>query len=462
MSALKPPALLLAAEKVRRRPQRGAASLVVVLLLFFVVALVAAYTSRNLIFEQRTSVNQYRSTMAFEAAEAGIQWAVALLNGGRIGNNCTEAAALAGSSSFRQRYLSIDETTGIIQPRKQLTNPALELKPTCVWTGLAWSCDCPIDANPAVAAPPAAGLHPAFRIRFLQTTVSPTVIRLQVNGCVRMTEECLDDFSEAPQDSEGRAQHTTMLALKSALTTPPGAALTVVGNVAGGGAAVLENTEPSLGGVTLQAAGTADPAALAAFVLTSVPGTPGINSVVASDTSLIPDGLTLVSLQALPADPAKWDRVFGATFGLMPTSYQQQPAALRLPCPAAGCRQALSTLVAANPNRVIWIPGDLVLETAGDIGSLPNAANPAVAGAAVIVVEGRLRFSVPGVRIFGVVYTRDGTWEGAGTITGAAFTEGNLAAAAAPTVVYNQPVINSVWRSSGSFVQLAGDWKDFK
>ena len=115
--------------------QRGAATLVVVLMLFFVIALVSAYTSRNLIFEQRTSVNQYRSSMAFETAEAGIEWATAMLNGGRIGDNCTEAAAVAGSTSFRQRYLVINAGSGAVTPRKQVTNAAKELRPTCVWDG---------------------------------------------------------------------------------------------------------------------------------------------------------------------------------------------------------------------------------------------------------------------------------------------------------------------------------------
>ena len=44
--------------------QRGAATLAVVALLFFIVSLVAAYTNRNLIFEQRTSGNQFRATQA--------------------------------------------------------------------------------------------------------------------------------------------------------------------------------------------------------------------------------------------------------------------------------------------------------------------------------------------------------------------------------------------------------------
>ena len=438
--------------------QRGAASLVVVLMLFFVIALVSAYTSRNLIFEQRTSVNQYRSTMAFEAAEAGLEWATAMLNGGRIGNNCTEATAVAASTSFRQRYLVVD-SSGAITPREQVTVAGGKLKPTCVWTGTAWACNCPTDANPALADPATPGLHPSFRLRFFQVTSRPGVVRVQVNGCVRMTEECLDDFSDLPKDSEGRAQHTTLVALKAAVTTPPAAALTVFGNVLGGGAAVIQNSDPASNGVTIHAAGAIS---TTGFTVHGVPGTPVSRTMVATDSTLVPNGLTFAELMGPPTVPLNWGRVFGSVFGLMPATYREQPAARVLNCPNTGCRTALTDLVAANPGRVIWIPGDLVLDSAGDVGSLPNAADPTVAGAAVLVVEGRVRFLTPGVKIFGVVYARSGNWEGSGTITGAAMVEGDFAAAASPTVIYDQSVINAARLSSGSFVPMQGDWKDFK
>lgn len=432
--------------------QRGAATLVIVLMLFFVIALVSAYTSRNLIFEQRTSVNQYRSSMAFETAEAGIEWATAMLNGGRIGGNCTEAAALAGSTSFRQRYLGIDASSGAITPRKQVTNAAKELKPTCVWDGAAWACTCPDDADPALVEPLAAGLHPAFRVRFTPST-REGVIRVQVNGCVRMTEECLDDFSDVPRESEGRAQHTTLLALKPGVTTPPAAALTVYGKVEGG-PVVARNTDIASGGITVHAVGI-----VPGVTPQGAPGTPPERTVVASDLTLLPSGLSLADLVAVPSN---WDRVFGAVFGLLPGTYREQPAARVLVCPNGGCRAALSALVAANPHRVIWIPGDLVLESAGDVGSLPDPATPAAAGAATLIVEGRVRFLTPGVNIFGVVYARNGNWEGSGTITGAAIVEGDLTAAGAPTVLYNQSVIDATRLSSGSFVPMQGDWKDFR
>ncbi len=454
-----------------RRLQHGAATLVVVLLLFFVIALVSAYTSRNLIFEQRTSVNQYRATMAFETADAGIEWALALLNGGRIGNDCTEATAVAGSTSFRQRYLVIDPTDGKVIARRPVTDPTRPLIAMCVWTGANWACNCPEDGDPVLAEPPGGALHPAFAVHFtpdpeppLPLRVNgalprPGVVRIEVNGCVRMAAGCLLDFSDRPQQSEGRAQHSVLVALKPAVTTLPVAALTVFGNLeGGGGGATVKNSNAAAGGITIQAAGAVDPAK---FSLLSAPGTPGELSVVASDSSLVPDGLTLADLLAVPAVPSNWDRVFGSVFGLLPQTYREQPAARVLNCPAAGCRAALSALAAANPDRVIWIPGDLVLESAGDVGSLPDPANAAVAGPATIVVDGNVSLAA-GVNIYGIVYSRSGNWTGPGTITGAAIVEGTLRGASAPSVQYDQSVINATRLSSGSFVPMQGDWRDFK
>ena len=56
-----------------RRRQRGVAALVITVLLFFTMLLASVYLNRNLVFEQRSSANQYRATQAFEAAEAGLE-----------------------------------------------------------------------------------------------------------------------------------------------------------------------------------------------------------------------------------------------------------------------------------------------------------------------------------------------------------------------------------------------------
>jgi hypothetical protein len=429
--------------------QRGAATLLVVLMLFFVVSLVAAYTSRNLIFEQRTSVNQYRSTTVFETAEAAQEWVIGMLNGGRIGADCTETSATATDTSFRQRYLTINASTGLITPKKQATGAALW--PTCVSTGTGWVCSCPSNAAPAMAAPVGNEVRPAFRVQFGEAALgTPGTVRVLVHACMRVDDEvCLANFAGPDVSSEGRAQHAMVVALKSALTTPPAGALTVVGNVPGPAALQAENTDLEAGGITVHAGGAVN---AATFVLRTVPGTPGDRSIRDGDSKMA----------ALAANPLYPDRVFASVFGVFPNTHRDQPAALVLDCPNTGCRQALSTLVERNPDRVIWIPGDLTLETAGDVGSAPNPADPTVAGVANIVVAGRLRFIAAGVRIHGFVYTRDGNWEGAGEIRGAAFTEGNLSATAAPTVVFDKALLQAARRQSGSFVRLPGDWKDWK
>ena len=60
--------------------QRGVGTLTVTLLLMFAASIAVFHLNRGLIFEQRSSVNQGRSTAAFELAEAGIEWASGMLN----------------------------------------------------------------------------------------------------------------------------------------------------------------------------------------------------------------------------------------------------------------------------------------------------------------------------------------------------------------------------------------------
>ena len=187
-----------------RRPspsrQRGAATLIVVMILFFVVSLVAAYASRNMIFEQKTSANQYRSTQAFEAAEAGLEWALTMLNGGRLEADCSPASpALATppapatpptKASFRQRYLNVDAATGMYtETMANRSIPAnLGLNPTCVYNGAGWTCTCPISTAATPSATPATGYtgpQPAFRVRLLADTGRAGVLRVESVGCTR-------------------------------------------------------------------------------------------------------------------------------------------------------------------------------------------------------------------------------------------------------------------------------------
>ncbi|HEY0856045.1 MAG TPA: PilX N-terminal domain-containing pilus assembly protein, partial [Albitalea sp.] len=172
------------------RSQRGAAALIVTLVLFFVMTMIAAYANRNHVFEQRASANQYRAAQAFEAAEAGADWAFAQLNRAqRVDARCEPDASAA--ASFRERHLAVDAATGLLVPTTwdDAGAPA-PLQAVCVSHGSGWDCSCPSDGEPALAAPAAAGPSPAFMVRF-EATPRPGVVRLLATGCTQLGGACL-------------------------------------------------------------------------------------------------------------------------------------------------------------------------------------------------------------------------------------------------------------------------------
>ena len=168
---------------------RGMAALTVVMLLFFVMALVAGYTNRNLIFEQRISANNYRSTKALEAADAGVEWAVAMLNGGRVTTSC-QASNVAQDDDFRRRFLADAPEDSLNGPGGYDlawgVNLAGRMFPSCINRGGALTCICP---SATVRAPdisaPADGVGSAFAVSFLLpgNEARPGAIQIAARGC---------------------------------------------------------------------------------------------------------------------------------------------------------------------------------------------------------------------------------------------------------------------------------------
>lgn len=442
-----------------RHRQDGAATLVVVMVLFFIISLVAAYTSRNLIFEQRTSTNQYRSTQALEVAEAGMEWAISMLNHGRITDSCATSASSA-DLSFRQRHLIVDATTGKITP--VLGAGAVPLQPSCVRTPTGWTCMCPTTAIPTLTPPTAAGVWPAFRVRFRAVVGEaasplvprqPGVVKLEVVGCTRVDpvggDQCLS-FDGRGALNEGRVLASTLVALTGNPAGPPVAALTARGSVDLGGAALTAaNTAPSGLGITVHSGGPITPAGL---VLLSAPGTPAGASTIASDVAFdLPTTGTFTTS----------DRMFATVFNMRPQTFRTQQAALTLTCPLGGCTATMvRDAILLNPSRPLWLTGSLIVDSAGDIGA---ATNPAV-----IIVNGDLQFTTAGVNIYGLVFNRlavgSTTWttSGAGQVIGAVVAEGGVGGAGTPTLVYDESVLRFVRHNNGSFVRVPSSWRDFR
>lgn len=440
-----------------RRRQDGVATLVVVMVLFFIVSLVAAYTSRNMIFEQKTSANQYRSTQALAAAEAGVEWALVMLNGGRVNDDCAFDAV--APRSFRERYLnfSLDPATALETGFIELNPGHIGNLPTCVMEGTTLTCKCPFDADldPAAAG---TGPQPAFRVRLTTNDepvannivpALPGVIRIQARGCTRLdlaAGGCLDWADGNAAVGDGQAEVTILAALRSGLATPPAAPLTARGaiSVAAAPPVAVVNQDAGTAGITVRTGGAA---ALASIVPTSLPGTPGESSVIGGDASL--------------GSIATGDRMFAAFFGMRRGLYQQQPGALACanPCNAAAVTALMNADAAltAHPNHMIWVEGDLTVD--GDMGS---AAVPVL-----LVVTGDVRVTAD-ADITGLVYLAKadaeidrGTFST--TLSGAVVAEedldivgnGNL------TLTYDAAVLNRLRTTYGSFVRVPGSWRDW-
>lgn len=415
------------------RHQRGAAALLVVMALFFLVSMVAAYSSRNLVFEQRTSANQYRATQALEVAEGGVEWALAALQGGRIDGACAGTAD-AASSSYRARYLTVDPANGTVA--------AVRAASACQLTSTGWECACPTAGDPTLPPAQAGVSLPAFRvdIQDLRTTGrnTPGVFRIDSIGCSAGAAGCQLDTTRAAGEAGARVNVT--VALVPALATVPVAAVTVrqAVQISGGSGYAIVNDDASVGGITVHA-GDAAGFSTGAVQLASVPGKPDPQSVI------VPDA-TLAGLQ--PED------FFRRFLGVSPQAFQRQANTVRFPDPAVpACRDNLQVCVTANPGRPVWVDGDLEIDAPMQLGT-PDVP-------LLLVVNGGVRLDSAGAVVTGVVYSRAAELPaiGTGSIRGALVAEGDVKSPV--NVQYDATVIARIRHGQGPVIRLPGGWKDF-
>ena len=426
------------------RAQRGAAALIVVMLLFFIVSLVAAYAGRNLIFEQRTSANQYRATQAFEAAEAGLEWALAMLNGGRIDASCSPPSAVNNAlPSFRQRYLNVD-VDGQFTPRLWADGSTRE-RPSCVQSDTGWNCSCPSGAAPTPVIPTGTDTRPAFRVCF-EAVNPPGAVNPQP-GVVRVVSTGRTSFADRPCEegadgSAGDAAATVsvVVALSSALASPPLAALTAVGDLGNFAGLTLINTEPQANGLTAHLGG-AFPNWPLEPVRVTVPGSSVSRSVIEGDTGFL-------GAQS-PQD------LFKSVFRMHPDTYRQQPAAVVLNGCAAPCSAELQQAVEGNPWRIVWVHGDLSLSSQLELDAMDPPA--------LIVVDGDVSISAR-ARIRGLLVSLGNIDNFASDtrVHGAIVAAGDIRNFGAGTrIEYDAVALKQLRLASGSMVRVPGSWRDF-
>jgi hypothetical protein len=410
------------------RQQQGATSLVVVAILFVAMALIVGFSNHSILFEQKTAANQYRSTLAFEAAEAGMEWAQAMLNKPEyIDTGCSTSTVVA-NGRFKERYLLVNTTTLAVTPRVVGGVVA-----ACAFnqSGGALNCRCPVSGTaPATTAPNAAGgFTPGFAVAFVTNAVNGTV-DLVSYGCTSVINNatCTGDASATVRVSLGQA---------SGLSTPPAAPLTARGNVSIGNAAlVVTNPDPNTNGVTINAGGAIDASDAR---ITTVPGTPPKSTLVGNDNSL----------RSLSEEG-----MFGTFFGMSKEAYKTLPATKILSCNA--CSETDIRDAYNSGARQMWVPGNLTMNANLTIG---DATDPFV-----LIVDGSIAMRGD-LRIFAVVYSTAITWDSTGggnaLLQGAAISEGNYTGNGTPAYYYDPNVMARIRGVATSFIKVPGSWRDF-
>lgn len=420
----------------RRGAERGAATLVIVMVLFLIMALLAAYANRALLFEQRIANSYYRASVAQEAAEAGLEWAVAQLNGGAVNANCSPVAT--GGTRFVDRYLAVsDVDRGIKQAG---VGGVTSMVADCMKTSSGWTCRCPaLGAWAAPASASGTGMTPSFGI-YLQPITFPInpggAFLLQSQGCTNSVASTCETSDSTAQTSEGSSLLDATIALVSAVRSPPAAPLVVKGNVTVTGTGLgLHNTDPRSAGLLYDVGGTVS--GFNDSRLNSVPGTSPAQARISSDGTLT----------AANAD------VFRMFMGAPADRYKNHPSLRTVSCNGDCAADLLAAYTAGK--RIMWVQGDLTIDSSVALGSL---ADPVV-----IVATGDITLT-GALQLNGMLVGRGNvSWSnsaGTSLINGMLLVEGNLSTSGAMDIVYQQSLANQLRNRVGSYVRVPGGWTD--
>ena len=421
---------------MKRRPcpssQRGAAALAVTLLLFLVLALVLAFANRHLVFEQRTATNQVRAAEAFAAAQAGLDWGLAMLNSKeRINSDCLPDNSNT-ARLWRELHLHYNTST-------HLQHPTAGLTAACLRDGNQWRCHCPSSGAASLSLTQNHTPTPGFVVQLLATS-SPGQVHLKSKGCQTSGPACWDMNGDAPA-GEAQAHQRVHLAMVGGLRTPPAAPLTARGHITGQFLGAHHHDAAS-GGVALHAGGSVQ---ITAPQLSSVAGGSRSQTVAAMDADLA--GLSS-------------DALFSAVWGMGETRWSAQTSVQHLVCPGGSgshCGGMVQNAIAQRGNRMLWVDGDVLI----DAGSVPlqlgSQEQPVL-----LVVRGQLTLR-GAVQVIGSLYANEFQWQQASSnawLQGAAWSAGTVVTDGAPQFVWDAAVLNRLRWNTGSWAPLAGGWSD--
>ena len=424
-----------------RERQRGAATLLVTMVLLFSTSIIMLYLNRSILFEQKTSANQMRSTMALEMAEAGMEWATGMLNTAYdIDADC--AFLTTTNISFRRKYVQT-RWSAATNPTSDVA-PATTTYPGCKVNGNTTTCNCPaVPSSGNATAALGTAVLPGFTAAFSATS-DPEAVRIIVTGCTAQAGACTPATTG---NSDATATISTILKLRPLLRAAPAAPLTCGTTCAIGGSYNVVNRDVATGGILANAGNAITSGNGTSY--TSIPGQPGANALVSNDASL-----SAIS----SADPTcSNSSMFSAYFGSTIAQYAASPMTKTIAnCGSASSCGGLVDTAYNDGWRSFYFPDGFARNNSS--GSLGSVSDP-------VTLVSAAGFNVNGnIDIYGMIFSNDSNVNDLGT--GTANIHGALVTCAGynnngnGTLEYNADVLKGVRRSTGSLVRVPGSWTD--
>ncbi len=386
----------------------GGATLLILMALLLAMALLMVMAHRATMFEQLSSTHQQRSQHAFEAAQAGLEWALAQLNQPQPLNAQCQPTSAPGWGRFRDR-------------------PALAGTLTAHCTQNAaqdWACQCP---NPGQAITPLSSTAtPPLSFGITLTPDSPPRgLKISSTGCVG------GQVCQAPGNSplpEAALQTHISVGYMPSLGLQPKAALTIRGKA---------DLTQSVLKTDFSATQTTPNLALLS------------GDSVQANTPPEPRQTHDAPLQQL-SDEA----FFTHLFRMDKVAFQSLPTVLKIPC-QNGCDTELKNAVNSS-QTMLWLEGGLHIKQNLTLGSEHNPV--------LLVVNGPIRLE-SALTLYGLIYSTSPHWHDSSvlgsTLHGAVVIEGNFIAQGPIHLHHNTALLRLLHQQQGTYVKVAGSWRDF-
>ncbi len=449
--------------------QRGVASLAVTMIMLALMALVVLYLNRGVVFEQRTSGNQYRATRAFEVAEAGLEWALARLNDGSSlvpGGACTPVVSTtANAIPFLNLYAPFT-TSGTNLTDYNYTPPASSRAACSIADNGALACHCPAPGTaPTLGAPGTRN----FRVSFIDEPNDPEAIRVTSHGCVDPAGIC-NPTSTTGGRGDAIASITTLVKRVKGLNGTPAAAL-----ITGGWSQVcssysIDSQVSTCAGATgnLVNSGSQIRIGNGLYLSGNMPaGAP--NGCGGSPSLGIPAGTPIAATMA-PNDPElaslaqNADAMFFSIFGQTKDAYKAQAA-------ADGCfitTNSTDVMTAyartINPCSRFWLDVDMIFNGTNVLGSAANnTTSPPTVGRQVVLASDRSLDLRGTFTLYGILYADNVSYSALGTgtsdIYGAVIARNNYQNNGNGAIHYDACGLGGL-TADGKFERVPGSWID--